>query len=185
MPKEAVFVMKPKTVEERRAWAAITSVDNRLIEPLWKLMYWFAGIILVGGVIVVVYHLLDKYPIWYWAGLVVSSGGMIIVFYFQFSLRMKLNHPNYFPSDEYREILKILSTTELKSYRVLYCIVILLPAFFLVGSVSFFVSPISINTVGWVLWAGGLLLTVSLVYLLIQRTRDLVKKMVSRTAEQL
>lgn len=54
MPTEAVLVMKPKTVEERRAWAAITSVDNRLIEPLRKLMYWFAGIILVGGAIVVV-----------------------------------------------------------------------------------------------------------------------------------
>lgn len=177
--------MMPKTEEEGRAWLAINSIDDNFFKRVLRLMPIFAVGYIVALCGVIVGYATGVMTISFWGGAALLAGAAGSISMIVFSVvKMRRKGVDHFFEKEHQEPLKFLSGAEKRNYTLLQWITIFLSAFLTVGFTLLLLSGIRFNALGWSVLAGGVVVVACLGYILVQRTRTLVRKMTSQLREQ-
>lgn len=176
--------MMPKTEEEGRAWLAINSIDDNVIKRVFWLMPIVTGVYIVAFSFVVAGFATGGMTIGFWGGAMLLGGAAGGISMIVFSVKLRRKGVDHLFENDHQEPLKLLSGTERRNYRVLQWITIFLSAILTLGFTLLLLSGIKFNALGWSMLAGGVAVTACLGYLLVQRTRTLVRKITSQLREQ-
>ncbi len=180
--------MMPRSEEEGRAWAAISSLDDNLLKRLLRFAPVFTGVMLVLAVVLGVVITLVEGPIggWGWFFLLLGIVGWSSLAFVSKSVRRR--GADYLFDEEHQEPLKLLSATERNEYRAFSwtavgiaatMAVVLLLAVFLHST-----GGLSLGVPAWLAISAGCLLAVCMVLLFVQRTRRLVRKLTTKLADE-
>lgn len=176
--------MMPKTEEEGRAWLAINSIDDNVFRRVFRFMPIVTVVYIVVLSLAIVAYATGVMTIGFWGGVALLAGAAGSIVMIVSSVKLRRNGVDHFFEKEHQEPLKFLSGAEKRSYTLLQWITIFLSAFLAVGFTLLFLSGIRFNALGWSMLGGGVAVIACLGYLLVQRTRTLVRKMTSQLREQ-
>lgn len=182
------YFTMPRSEEEGRAWAAINSIDDNFFKSFLK----FSPILTVAAIVVAVTTCVtfavreSPMSFWDWFVLIAICASCASLIYS--SIKVRRRGIGFFFSDEAEKPLEILSGSERNAYRALSWITIALTATMsLILSLALFLhftGRLSLGVPVWLIVSAGCLLSVCLVFLLVHRTRRLVRKMTSSLANE-